>query len=394
MSTLHTTLATRVATQRDIDESQEQQDKGIKREFWNIHRKLDEQRSYMDKRFELVDEHFREQRSYMDKRFELVDERFREQRSYIDDRFQQVDDRFQQVDDRFQQVDDRFQQVDDRFQQVDDRFQQVDDRFLELEVLIKNSRATSGWHDIFPVRIHNPLAEPGNRYQTPSHFPNKVIKFWRLQRPRHQRYLVELLRFYRIRASDLNAAILDDDDDDDNDDDDAGSESSLESQSTLEEAVKANPAFALAHLAARLGLDYSNISHNMGLYEQIQTAKAQQEMQRVKREQPNDEDKDVTRLIKVQRTGTGIPIEMLMAHPDSFSYESPPAQSFVGWAPRSKGDSLPLRASASASSPKKAISTPSPQSKGSTVPFTHTPSVVKGIKPSSKHSQTSEETSF
>src|SRR5947209_3849813 len=123
-----------MATQRDIYESQERQDEGIKREFWNIHQKLDEQRLYMDDRF-------REQRLYMD-------ERFREQRAYVDDRFQQVDDRFQQVDDRFQQVDDRFQQADDRFQ--------------ELEVLIRNSRATSGWHDIFPVRVQNPLAEPRN----------------------------------------------------------------------------------------------------------------------------------------------------------------------------------------------------------------------------------------
>ena len=98
-----------MATQRDIYESQERQDEGIKREFWNIHQKLDEQRLYMDDRF-------REQRLYMD-------ERFREQRAYVDDRFQQVDDRFQQADDRFQ----------------------------ELEVLIRNSRATSGWHNISPL---------------------------------------------------------------------------------------------------------------------------------------------------------------------------------------------------------------------------------------------------
>jgi hypothetical protein len=114
MATSRTTSASGVATQRDIDESQELQDRGIKREFQTI-------RTYMDKRFELVDEHF-----------ELVDERFKEQRSYMDDRFQQVDDRFQQVDDRFQ----------------------------DLEVLMKNSRATSSWHDIFPVRVHDPLAEP------------------------------------------------------------------------------------------------------------------------------------------------------------------------------------------------------------------------------------------
>jgi hypothetical protein len=349
-----------MATQSDIDRSQELQDRGIKKEFQTM-------RTYVDGRFE-------EQRSYMDGRFE-------EQRSYMDDRFQQVDDRFQE-------------------QRV-----YVDDRFQELEVLIRNSRATSGWHDILPVRVQNPLVEPQNRYQTPSYFPSKVIKFWRLQRSRHWHQLIELLRFYSIRASDLTTAIFEDEDDDD---DDTESEGSLESQSTLEEAVKANPAFALARLAARLGLDYGSISHNMGLYEQVQAVKVQQETQRVKREQSNDEDKDkdkdVTRPTKktampetIQYRGTGIPIEMLMVHPDTFSYESPPIQSHVSWAPRSKESSLPLRTSPSS---KKAASTLSPQSKGSTIPFTQTPSVIKdarktaSTRTSSKQSQTSEETSF
>jgi hypothetical protein len=84
------------------------------------------------------------------------------------------------MNEQFLEVYDRFQEqrtyVDDRFQEqrtyVDDRFQEqrtyVDDRFKDLEVLIKNSRATSGWNDIYPVRVQNEI---------PSHFPNKVIKF-------------------------------------------------------------------------------------------------------------------------------------------------------------------------------------------------------------------------
>src|SRR5436305_3353225 len=145
MATSHITSTSRVATQRDIEESQELQDRGIKKEFQNLHQKLDEQRSYMT-------------------------------------------DRFSEV---YAYMDDRFQQVDDRFQQVDDRFQQVDDRLQELEVLMKNSRATSGWHDIYPVRVQIPQAEPRNRYQTPPRFPDRVVKFWHLQRPRNQPQLVE-----------------------------------------------------------------------------------------------------------------------------------------------------------------------------------------------------------
>jgi len=74
----------------------------------------------------------------------------------------------------------------------------------------------------------------------------------------------------------LTTAIFDDDNDDDNNNIDAKFESSLESQSTitLEEAIKANPAFALARLAVRLELDYDSINHNIGLYKQIQTIKA------------------------------------------------------------------------------------------------------------------------
>jgi hypothetical protein len=311
-------MATRseVATHRDIDISQELQDRGIRKEFQTM-------RIYMDKRFELVD-----------KRFELVDERFKEQRSYMDDRFQQV------------------------------------------EALMMNSKAASSWHDIVPIKVLNPHAEPQNRYQIPSNFPNKVIKFWRLQRPRDQHRLVELLRFYGIRASDVTTPISEDNDDEE-------SESPLESQSTLEEAVKANPAFALARLAIRLGLDYGSISHNMGLYEQIQDIRAQQAAQRAKREQSSEEDKknkDVERPAKKaatspdilpHRSNTGIPLEELIAHPDSFSYKSPTPQSYVAWAPRPKDavDSPTSRTSGSSS--KKRTTTPSEPSKGpSTIPFT------------------------
>jgi hypothetical protein len=374
MATSQTTFTSRVATQRDIDESQELQDRGIRKEFQTM-------------------------RTYMDKRFELVDERFKEQRAYTDDRFQQV------------------------------------------EALMMNSKAASSWHDIVPIRVLNSHAEPPN-------FPNKVVKFWRLQRPRNQYQLIDLLRFYSIRASDLTTPISDDEEEEESD-------SSSESQSTLEEAVKAYPTFALARLAARLGLDYGSISHNMGLYEQIQQARAELAEPRVKREQPDDEDKDVARPTKktvipevIQTyTGTGIPIEELIAQPDAFLYKSPTIQSHVSWAPRLGGDSLPSRTSlsprlkgyslpsraspspskedslplrASPSSSKKAEdsppskdslpsrvspsfskkdSLPSQPSGLSTVPFTPTPSIAKGARKttstrtSSKHSQTSEETS-
>jgi hypothetical protein len=265
-------------------------------------------------------------RTYMDKRFELVDERFEEQQSYMDDRFQQV------------------------------------------EALMMNSKAASSWHDIVPIRVLNSLAE-----KEPPNFPNKVIKFWRLQRPRDQHQLVELLHFYGIRASDLTTPISDDEEE---------SDSSSESQSTLEEAVKANPTFALARLAARLGLDYGSISHNMGLYEQIRSVKAQQAAQRIKREQSSEEDKkekDIERPAKKavtslnilpHRSNTDIPIKELVVCYEELPYKSPTPQSYVGYAPRPVNAANSPTSRVSGSSSKKRATTPSEPSKGSTIPLT------------------------
>jgi hypothetical protein len=54
-----------MATLSDINRSQALQDKGIGKEFQNVHRKLEEHRSYIDGRFQLMDD-----------RFQLVDNRF------------------------------------------------------------------------------------------------------------------------------------------------------------------------------------------------------------------------------------------------------------------------------------------------------------------------------
>jgi hypothetical protein len=94
---------------------------------------------------------------------------------------------------------------------VDERLKEqrsyMDDRFQQVEALMMNSKAASSWHNIVPIRALNPHAE-----KEPPNFPNKVVKFWRLQRPRNQYQLVELLRFYGIRASDLTTPISDDED--------------------------------------------------------------------------------------------------------------------------------------------------------------------------------------
>ena len=193
-----------------------------------------------------------------------------------------------------------------------------------------------------------------------------------------------MLRFYNIRAFDLTPTSFEDDDN-------TESESLSESSSTLErftleEAVKANPAFALARLASRLGLDYHNIHQSMGIYEQIRTVKAELENQRTKREQSKDDDKNddarpskkttITEALQICRSNIDIPFEALIACPDEFQSESPQSLSHVGWARPSPP--LPLRTQASSS--KDAGSTLSLLLGGLTIAFIHISSVVRDAR--------------
>lgn len=129
-----------MTTPSDIEASQNRQDEGIRKEFRNVYQRFDE-----------------------------------------------MDERFEEVDECFNRMDERFNKIDERFNKVDERFNKVDERFDKLEALMMNARATSSWHDIIPLSMVDPLAEPGSPYQTPPNFPTKVAKFWHLQRPRNRK---------------------------------------------------------------------------------------------------------------------------------------------------------------------------------------------------------------
>jgi hypothetical protein len=55
-----------------------------------------------------------------------------------------------------------------RFEKMDDRLDKIDERFSNMEARMLNARATSRWHDIFPVGVFDPLAEAGSRFRMPS----------------------------------------------------------------------------------------------------------------------------------------------------------------------------------------------------------------------------------
>ena len=166
--------------------SQELQDENIKLEFKKVYGLFDEQRSYMDGRFD-------------------------EQRSYMDGRFKKVDERFDKVDERLGKVDQRFDRIEDR----QDRFQESLD---QLTAMSFNSKATRSWSNIHAIGVFDPLAQPGSRYRMPQYFPNKVAKFWHLQRPSNRKIshpitsidididilidqkLIDLIKFYNIQG--------------------------------------------------------------------------------------------------------------------------------------------------------------------------------------------------
>lgn len=160
------------------------QEKAIRVEFEQQRIQTDrgfaEQREYMDERFDDVDGKFDEQRKYMDRRFDDVDEKFDSQRKYMDGRFEVIDRRFEQVNNRFEKVDERFDRLEGRFDQMEGRFH--------------NSMLGSAWEEIYPIGMFNPLAEPGNRFRMPKYFPNRVVKFWRLKRPRQRKSSVTTKR--------------------------------------------------------------------------------------------------------------------------------------------------------------------------------------------------------
>ena len=116
-----------MATQSDINKSQDQQDVGIRKEFRNVHR--------------------------------IMDQRFDEQRSYMDG----------------------------RFSSIDERFARIDERFGENEAFSTNCMANSSWHDISPIGVFDISEGPSGRYRKPVDFPNKVAKFWHLQRSRNRK---------------------------------------------------------------------------------------------------------------------------------------------------------------------------------------------------------------
>jgi hypothetical protein len=70
-----------------------------------------------------------------------------------------------------------------------------------LRDTLKNSNAIRGWIRIEPLGVFQTSGQSAIRYEMPSNLPDRVVKFWRLQKPR-ERELIDFLNIVRMADDD------------------------------------------------------------------------------------------------------------------------------------------------------------------------------------------------
>ena len=96
--------------------------------------KIDEQKSYMDRKFEQQEEKFQRRMSQLQLNLEnALETQSEDVAARLDRMDKRVDERLAKVDERFAKVDERFNKVDERFNKVDERFDKVEGRLDTME---------------------------------------------------------------------------------------------------------------------------------------------------------------------------------------------------------------------------------------------------------------------
>ncbi|KIW99638.1 uncharacterized protein Z518_11051 [Rhinocladiella mackenziei CBS 650.93] len=343
---------------------------------------------------------------------------------------------FKNVDERF----DRFERrIEQRFEKIDQRFEKVDERLGQFYTLLiaqsTNPRAAFSRDKILPIGITSPASPSQLLFPSVEQFPNTVIQFWNLHNPKRVNRLVYLCNFYNIRSDEIvgdysPGTMLQDSSDSDQEGEASSTSKSQDDLSILRTAAIDHPFKALSCLASRLFLNFETISYNMGTISQIRDKRAEREAKGIKREALSEENssKNDQRRERHKRLVTDNTINEESRRsetlPDAGRREvtlplvvggrpwtdvpddepqdpsTPSRKSFVKWASHSdsieerrfiKDDPLyqstpaaitteadselkrdkPIKGSA------KEIKSPSQSSKGSTVPFSQTPAVIK-----------------
>lgn len=92
----------------------------------------------------------------------VIDRRFQEQRVYMDGKFEQFER---------------------KFERIDAQFKRIDAQFKENAAFRFNAFSTRGSSGIHPL----PMPEPGDggSYKLPGYFPRTVFEFWNLRSPQN-----------------------------------------------------------------------------------------------------------------------------------------------------------------------------------------------------------------
>ncbi|KAF2189947.1 hypothetical protein K469DRAFT_701232 [Zopfia rhizophila CBS 207.26] len=248
-------------------------------------------------------------------------------------------------------------------------------RFKGLEGKFINMAAQEPWDDIVPVECKKQASDDTLSDWVPSNHPDKIVKLWRLQSPRHRNTLISLLEFYDIsgwKSWGFEDRLVSDSD---SELDDIGKE-----DVTLPAAVANYPRIALRALTIRLGVNFERMEKRMLEWEDDQKCKMKEvAIQKRKQEVIN---RGLGRRTADDRTTTA-PGKLRKIDSRSTSYEQPtrlPHRDLVGHSksdePRlspESGTKLLWNAGSSGGETQR-VSRDTPgckaASEGSTVPFT------------------------
>ncbi|KAF2182592.1 hypothetical protein K469DRAFT_711769 [Zopfia rhizophila CBS 207.26] len=182
--------------------------------------------------------------------------------NYVLDSVLEIKDDMKDVKSQVDRLETRFIRLEGEVNEVKKVVHEVkretDRRFKGLEGRFANMGAQEPWDDIVPVEYNNQAGDHTVNDGFPRDHPDKVVKLWRLQTPRHRRALVSLLEFYDIcgwQSWGYEDRLVPDSD---SESDDIG-----EKNPTLAAAVASHPKMALRALTQRLGVNYERMKERM-----------------------------------------------------------------------------------------------------------------------------------
>ncbi len=193
-------------------------------------------------------------------------------------------------------MDRRFEKIDERFDRMDQRFERADIRLEEMRARQLNSMCSRAHEPIHAIVKIEASDKAPYVVRLPNYFPKNVGQFWRLKSPGHGKFecidgafphrhqpanmgtiedkLIYLIRFYEIQGyegwgTSYDAYTTEQSAHESSSTDDSSDlEKSTTSELALKDAVRRHPNNALRALAGYLGLVYRDVMRCMDEMEQ------------------------------------------------------------------------------------------------------------------------------